>query len=185
MASSEQIDHWKQDIEAIISRGTRLINGLDSRSFNFKLSPDRWSVAQCISHLNKVNLLLAPAFREGLEKAPKNETKRLWKPGKFESIFLKVVSPNPPFPVPVPPPYIPELTAEPEESLEIFIQTHKDLLACLETARNIDVSKYKITSPAAKFIKLTVGGWYEGNCIHDNYHLGQAEKVLEEVRASQ
>ena len=181
MANNHQVQQWRDRIIAIQERCHLLVANTTETEFNLKPAPDRWSVSQCIDHLNKVSATLIPGLEAALDKPSLNSSGE-WQPGQFEKFFLKVVGPNPGFPVSVPKPYIPELTTEPDQSLEAFIDNHNRLIALLDKVAYVDVRKLRVPSPAMRLLRVSVGCWYESNIVHDNYHLSQAEAVLAEIK---
>ncbi len=181
MANNKQISEWRNNIENINDQCETLVKSASPREFILKPAPNRWSLGQCLDHLNKVSTKLIPALEKSLQNPGKNSDK-IWVPGKIEKIFLRVVGPKPGMPVPVPPPYVPALVPEQEETLDTFLKNHLQLIEILDKAISTDVSRIRISSPAMPLLRVSFACWIESNIIHDNYHLTQAGAVLAEIQ---
>lgn len=146
---------------------------------------DRWSIAQCLDHLNRANGKIAPQLEAGIEKA-KSDGKAStgpWKPGMLERFFIRMVGPNAPLPAPVPPDFLPADRISRDEILAKFAALHDRFLASLDEVERSGLVRVKVSSPVSKLIKCSLGGWFEATIEHGLYHLGQAETVRKELDA--
>jgi DinB superfamily len=147
-------------------------------------SPDAgtWSMALTLDHLNSVNQLLLPRLEEALERI---RTEGYYSDAEpryalAERFFIRLLSPNPPFQLPVPPIYVPTLRADPvRETGEPFIGLLDRIQGSIEMANGLDLKKAKIVSPASPLVRLTAGASLEAMVAHNEYHWAQVRALLD------
>ena len=143
---------------------------------------DTWSMALALDHLNAVNSRLVPLLDEALA--------RLRSDGYYsdvvpryalsERFFIRLLSPNPPFRVPVPALYVPRLPADPAREIgEPFLKLLDRIQATIEAANGLDLKKARIASPANPLVRFTVGAALEAMVAHNDYHWTQVRALLE------
>jgi hypothetical protein len=149
-------------------------------------SPDknRWNMAQIVAHLNSVARLGLPRIEEAVARlrAENLLSDNPPKYGWFERFFIRLLSPNPPFQVPVPSVYVPIASDDPTgqtgpEFLELLTRT----LTCIESANGLDLIRQKVPSPANEKLRLTVGAWLEGMVGHNEYHWIQVRALRDQA----
>jgi hypothetical protein len=149
--------------------------------WNWTPSPDCWSLAQIVDHLNKTGLTILPHIEAAIEELKR---KGLRSDGPFrysgmERFMIRLLSPNPPFKVPVPPMFVPSAPTGLDSSvLTEFLKLQDFFLACIEKANGYDLAALKITSPANRFLRLRVGAYLESNVTHEQYHWEQVRALL-------
>ena len=62
--ANPEIADYARQVEAIKSDAAALVNGLDDDRFNRQAGPQRWSVGQCLEHLNITHQAMLPRMRE-------------------------------------------------------------------------------------------------------------------------
>lgn len=138
-------------------------------------SPDKrtWNMALIIEHLNSVNRLGLPRIAECLARlrAEGHFSDDAPSYGFVERFFIRLLSPNPPFCVPVPSIYFPKAPANPtEETGKPFVEGLDRLLVSIQDANGLDLKRMKLRSPANALVRLTVGAWLESLVAHNDYH---------------
>jgi hypothetical protein len=132
-----------------------------------------WNMAQILEHLNCVARLGLPRIEETIARLNSEghlsdiPPKYSW----FERFFIRLLSPNPPFQVPVPSVYVPVASNDPAaETGPEFLGFLARTLKCIESANGLDLTRLKVASPANPNLRLTVGAWLEGMVAHNEYH---------------
>ncbi len=136
-------------------------------------NPSVWSMDLILDHLNSVGRQGLPAIEGVLAqiRADGRLSDEIPRYSLFERFFIRLLSPNPPFRVPVPPIYAPNTARYPaSETGPAFIETLDRLSACIESANGLDLKSHKMPSPASPGLRLTVGAWLEGLVAHNDYH---------------
>jgi hypothetical protein len=100
--------------------------------------------------------------------------------GPVERLIIRLLSPNPPFHLAVPPMYVPKLPADPAREIgEPFIELLVRIQGAIEAANGLDLKRVKVASPASPQLRLTLGAWLEGTVAHNEYHWMQVRALLE------
>ena len=150
-------------------------------------SPDRntWSMALVLEHLNSVARLGLPAIERGLAQL-RSDGVQSDAPPRYsigERLYIRLLSPNPPFRVPVPPIFVPERRADPAvETGPEFLRGLERTERCIHSANGLDLTRLKIPSPANSRLRLTVGAWLEGLVAHNEYHWMQVRALRSHAR---
>jgi len=148
----------------------------------WKWSPNAatWSMALVVEHLNLSARLGLPEIERALDRlqADGSVSDSLPKYGLLERLFIRMLSPNPPFKVPVPPIYIPKMAADPAaETGPEFLKTLDRTATCIHSANGLDLAKLRIPSPANEKMVFCVGVWLEGLVAHNEYHWMQVRAL--------
>lgn len=169
-------------LNAIIEEAEGIIT--DSTHSQWCWSPDNetWSQAQVFDHLATVEKEVHPGLQRAIQTL--REKNKLasggFEYGGMERFFIKILSPNPPFRIPVPNLYRPKEVAYTNPMAQVgivFLTTHKDFLALLPQAEGLDLKGIKVASPISPMIRLTLGCWFEGLVRHTEYHFGQVRAL--------
>ncbi len=146
-------------------------------------SPDRetWSLATTLDHLNISNGAVLPLYEKATRNLIKTDVKGAppIQYNRFERVFLRMVSPNPPFKVPVPPMYKPSLKdVNGANALSVFRAQHEAIANYLASCEGYDLMTEVIISPASRLVKLRLGAQFDALLSHDRYHWLQIEERL-------
>jgi DinB family protein len=172
------------EIDANISHAQSLAAGLSHARFNWRSEPGRWSIGQCLSHLNTVNGGDLAALRAAIEAG--KERRRTGK-GPFTYGFLSrkfVASMEPPATrkFKAPKYYEPVPESDPEETLAEYCRISAEIRRLLQLAAGLDLARVKATLPALPaplraIVKMPLGARFELLAAHDRRHLWQADQV--------
>ncbi|MCX6377974.1 MAG: DinB family protein [Armatimonadetes bacterium] len=160
---------------------TQVLDELTPAQWAWSPNKNTWSLATTLDHLNISNGAILPLYENStrnLIKSDKTGTPPL-QYNRFERVFLRLVSPNPPFKVPVPPMYKPSLKdVNGANALSIFRAQHEAIANYLASCEGYDLMTEIITSPASRLVKLRLGAQFDALLSHDQYHWGQIEEKL-------
>jgi hypothetical protein len=164
----DQLVQIKREVEEITT-------GLSDSQLDW--SPDRntWSINQILEHLDKVGELIVDPLRKRIEEL---KTRGLRGEGPFrysfiERLFIRMLSPNPPFRSPVPPQYVPAAAGTVKNALPRFLKLQDEFRALVQEANGLNLTALKVVSPASRVVRLSVGAWLEAMVAHEQYHLLQ------------
>src|SRR5262249_8356769 len=159
----------------------RIAGGLTLEQFNWRPAPDRWSIAQCLVHLNisarlfaermqaairagrAAGLLGSGPFRYGpvsrwVARAVDPVNRKKYKsPAKFIASAAKVY--------------------DIQEVLEEFHAAGAQWERCLHEADGLDLARVKVRSPAVPLMRFPLGALFGIQAAHERRHLLQAEDV--------
>jgi hypothetical protein len=173
------------EIEASQSHAESIVHGLSREQFNWRAEPGRWSIAQCILHLNICEAMDLAPLREAIEEA-RRRGKTGEGPFTYGLLVRKFVESMEPSPttrkVKAPAVYIPPEEAEPAATFAEFKRIHGELRRITESADGLHLSKVKTKMPALPAVlrplmRFPLGARLLLITTHDRRHLMQAEGV--------
>jgi hypothetical protein len=155
---------------------------LNEAQLNWKENAEKWSIAQCLSHLVETN----SSYFDTFEKIVAGKyTPSFWtKYSPFSGFFGKFVieSVNP---IKVKPIKVPTQTWQPTSSnlsrqiVPQFIQNQKRILDKIHLMSNLPLTQIKLASPANFFLTYSLSDAFEIIILHGQRHVNQAKKVKE------
>ena len=154
---------------------------LDRGAFNWSPEPGRWSVAECLEHLNQTGQrwadhlgpILFAAMRHGVHHRTPHVPGRI---GRKAIAMMETVS----RPLTAPAPFRPADRSdfEPRQVFWAFNAVGESWEATLRRACLLDLSSIRVGSPAAAWMRLPLGTWLFSLSAHEDRHLEQARCVL-------
>lgn len=178
---SELQDYVRQ-LDAVKTDAQGFVPGLADAQFQWRPEPGRWSVAECLDHLNVSVRATFPAFDRAMDEA---RAKGLmgqgpFKYGRFASWMIGSMEPPPKrrfrtFKV-----FMPGPTAgrPATDILSEFLAVRDGLIERLRRAEGLDLKRAKVTSPASRFFRMSLGAYFAFVIAHDRRHLWQARQVM-------
>lgn len=175
-----------REFDANVARAQALAAGLSREQFNWRPEPGRWSIAQCLSHLNVVNGQdLAPvgeairsARAKGLLGAPPFQY------GLLSRKFVQSMEPPVRGRTKAPKSYEPLPEGDPQATLAEYLRISRELRALVESSEGLDWRRAKTQMPALPavlraIVRIPLGARFALIAAHDRRHLWQAEQVRE------
>jgi hypothetical protein len=178
MASSE-LEAYRQEIARIQGEAQTLCGGFSDAQFNWTPAPGRWSIAQCMTHLNVVTAIDLPQIAAEIEKAKvagKFESGP-FRYGFFSKWFVRYMDAPAKSKVKAPRTYVPPPEAPRQKTLEEFISHHDRLAELVKRADGLDLRRVKVPTPIGKWVKFPLGQRFALILSHDRRHLWQANQV--------
>jgi len=152
------------------------LSQLPLHKLNYKISKDKWSILECIEHLNLYGNYYLPEIEKTIQFSKENPAKK-FKSGILGNYFVKIMEPKA------------KLNAMKtfvdknpcgseldERVFEKFFNQQKMFRKQLEQTKKVNLSKNKITTSISKLLKLKLGDTFRFINAHNNRHILQAEK---------
>ena len=176
---SPPLDEYQRQYEALREEARSMAGGLDREQINWAPAPEKWSIGQCLVHLNAVDRAYAKALERGISAA---HDKGMIGGGRIrynwlERWFIRSMEPPPKRRFSAPAKVAPAEDHDPEEIVKTFVETKDRLIDLLQRSDDLDVCRVKIVSPISKFLKLRLGAAFAVIAAHDRRHLWQARQV--------
>jgi len=186
MASAQAGGSLHPDIESLIDQlaairadADRLVDGLTNDQFNWRSAADRWSIAQCITHLNLVDGLdlkrlgsaVADARRAGMTGSGP------FRYGKVSSWFIARTEPPARLRVKAPTVYVPPETQHMDVAMAEFRRVQAGLAELVAQANGLDLARVKVPTPIGSWVRFSLGQRFRLITAHDRRHLHQAWEV--------
>ncbi len=170
----------ERQIDGVMAEARALLAGLTGEQINWRPGPDRWSVGECVSHLNVGIRAALPALDRAIEtaRARGHAGSGPFRYGWIARWIVRSMEPPPrrrftTFPV-----FYPVAAPHDAAALEAeFAEVRDALRARLAGAEGVDWRRAKVTSPASRFFRLPFGAYVAFLLAHDRRHLWQARQV--------
>ena len=183
--SQQILDDLIADVEAIINTVQSEFIPLDNDLLYKQPAPDKWSVNQCLQHLNVTGYHYLPRIKRAIEGAVGNCQKRKesYRPSWLGNMAYNVTKPAEGGIIPKPMktfkkefnPIIAEY--KPTSSIPEFLEQQKQLLHYLDQAKNINLGGNRISS-LIPIIRFKLGDAFRFLIAHEQRHILQAKNVI-------
>ena len=179
-----ELEEFRAQFEALSADAGALVSPLSDAQFSWSPSPDVWSVAQCIEHLNVTARAYLPALDEGIASAIRAG---VYGTGPFTytilgRLMVRSMEPPPLFRFKAPtifaPPATPQTQRTRSEIMAGFRGYQVQYIDRLRQANGVDLAKAKVASPANRLLHLSLGSGFALQIAHERRHLWQARQIL-------
>jgi hypothetical protein len=169
-----------EQFEAVKRDARNLFAGVTEAQFNWRPEPGRWSMGDCVAHLNvsasifvpKINTMIAEAQSKGYRS--QGPYKHTW----LGHLLASTIDPPPRFRVKAPKVFRPPLTVHPLDQTTADLLRNQDaFIDCARRANGLDLGAVRTTSPVTSLIKLTLEEALQLQAGHERRHLWQARNV--------
>jgi DinB family protein len=180
-----ELQQRRREFEASKTEVRALVAGLSHAQFNYRPAPDRWSIAECLVHLNTAANACFPAIDRAIAAA---QARGWTSAGPFRYGWLAnwmVRTFEPPvrrrfrtakiFRPPAPPP----LGYNTADVLADYVAVRDGLVERVQRAGGLDLKRAVVISPATRLFRMSLGAYLAFLAAHDRRHLWQARQVPE------
>lgn len=177
-----EFDAFRMQFEQLADEADRLAGAFTEEQFIWRPSPDSWSVAECLEHLNATARAYLPFLDEAIAEAIR---KGWYRPGPFRhnligrlSVYL--LEPPPRLRIRAPAVFEPQPTRGRQQTLAAFRAYQVQYVDRLRQGDGLDLARSKAQSPAAySWVRIPLGSAFMMMVSHERRHLWQAARVLE------
>ncbi|MBL4650831.1 MAG: DinB family protein [Aureispira sp.] len=179
MKSNELLQEVETATLALLKIAEENFVPLSSEALNQKPTPQKWSIAESLEHLNYYSNYYNKAIKIALDKAQEKQWKEV---PVFTSTWLgkksiKSVHPNNTKATKTPQALNPSSsTVQPDVVLR-FIAAQEEFLTLIEAAQNVNLNKAKVRIEVFKLLKLRLGDLFLFMIAHNQRHCNQALRV--------
>ncbi|SHK38560.1 DinB family protein [Hymenobacter psychrotolerans] len=155
---------------------------LSDDQLNRRPSPDKWSVGQCLEHLNIVGGLYLPTITRKLKQAKERGSKPAGtvKHGYIGRRMTEALrTPPTQKPMKTPQQFAPSGSRLPRTVVEVFSRQLDELTNLLEQARQVNANAVRIPNPIIPLLWPRLTDVAEMLVVHIRRHVAQAERVLD------
>jgi hypothetical protein len=174
-----ELKDYVSQIEEIRRDAEGLIDGLTEAQFNWQPEPGRWSIGECLEHLNVTARLYWPMIAEAINRSRVSGvmSNGPYKHGWFGNFLVRSAEPPPKMRFKAPRKFRPPSDQPLARVWPQFLAFQDRLLDLLQDANGVDLGKTKVQLPATQRIKLTLGQAFRLVAAHERRHLWQARQV--------
>jgi hypothetical protein len=186
-ATSEFFDQLTTELLTLRVLAQQRFRPLTPEVLNRRPSPSRWSVGQCLEHLNIVGGHYLPEIAARLNKALASGSKpaavvkhgfvgqRLTEAMRTPAAQRTFVSPER---------YAPTGNRLPRTVTEVFSRQLDELLRLVLLARQVNANTVRIPNPLVPLLYVRLTDQLEFLLVHIQRHIAQAEAVLQGIEVS-
>lgn len=179
----------ERQFEAVEEAAAELTKGLSGEQLLWRPAPRRWSIAECLDHLNAVGYKVLPCLDDLLARAespqpqprgPEHrgaEPRGRFRPGLVARLLIRFVEPPYRLRLRLPRAYLAPPPEDPERVKREFVELQGELIKRLYGASEIGLDAARVPSPANPRLRLNFGEWLSFLAAHERRHLWQAERV--------
>ncbi|CAN5266369.1 DinB family protein [soil metagenome] len=174
------LQELERDVQEAIHQVEQEFKPLSCEQLQWVPAPGKWSINDCLEHLNIYSRYYQPRIRKQVEKGG-TQRKATFKAGYFGEMMM-VMKPTPDGPIRKPMStmgsYNPiKQTLKNERALQEFLGHLYDLQDLLKLARRVNLEKHRITSTLGPILRFKLGDNYRFHIAHIQRHLLQASRV--------
>lgn len=154
-------------------------SGISPGQLNWKPSPDRWSIGQCLDHLLVSDCLYFPALKKIAAGNIEMSFWEKWSPfaGLFGKMLLHQVQENGKKKVKAPGVFLPAESNIDPGIMERFSKHLDTLTGYLVDCRNMDIDRIHISSPVSKMVTYSLRHAFMILTEHLHRHINQSIRV--------
>jgi len=180
LALAPELDELRRQFEAIAADAAELVAPLSEAQFHWRPAGDRWSIAECLEHLNATARHYLPALDDGIAEAIRLGT---YAEGPFEyrwygRLLVRLIEPPPVFRMTVTPQVQPATDRPKRATANGFGAYQVQYVDRLRQSNGIDLATARVRSPMAAWLRIPLGCGFAAMVAHERRHLWQARNVL-------
>ena len=174
-----------QELDAARSRLHALAATIDEPEWSRRPDRDRWSVAECVAHLDLTGEAFLPLIDEALGRAyaKGGGMQRRMRRSIAGWLLWRMQAPPPRFRVKTTKRFEPKGDLSKAELIERFDAVHDGLISRIHRADGYPIDRVRLVSPFDARVKYDVWASFTIIARHEQRHLWQAERVRDELRA--
>ena len=166
-------------IAATKQEGAAIAAGLSDVQFNWPPGQGRWSIAQCLNHLNVGDTLVLPAFDQAIAagRAAGKTSAGPFHYGWFSRLMISQMEPPPKWRMKTPLKKSAGTTHRLADVVPEFARVREQLAERVRQSDGLDLARIRTISPVNRLVRLPLGAYFEFILAHDRRHLWQARQV--------
>lgn len=174
------------EVDAIKAEGEAIVAGLTEDQLNWHpaggaRAAGRWSILDCLEHLNVGVTKALPAFDRSIAEGPsrKHAGSGPFSYGWFSRMMVASMEPPPKFRMRAPRLIRVQPSSARHSALVVpeFIRIRDQLADRIRAADGLDLARVRTISPINRLIRMPLGAYFNFILAHDRRHLWQARNV--------
>ena len=180
LALAPEVDAFRVRFEELANEADALVTPLSDEQFTWQPRPEVWSIAHCIDHLNATARTYLPSLDEGIADAIR---RGLYAEGPFSYNWLGRIlvwsqEPPPRFRSKAAAAFQPAPSRPRADIMAAFRAYQVQFVDRLRQANGLDLARARVSSPVAKWLRLSLGSGFALQIAHEKRHLWQARRLM-------
>jgi hypothetical protein len=179
-------DRCVQEINEARRRAEAVVLGLTAQQFIRQPEAGKWSVAECILHLNVTAAVMQPLMEKAIAQARQNKRVGVgsFSVGPKGRLLIWIAEPPPKFRMPAPPHLRPSARIDdPGKLLPEFLKAQDEWERLILASAGLDLSKIKVGKRFSPF-RARFAAALPWMMAHQRRHLLQAENVKRQISSA-
>lgn len=177
-----QLERLAEEYLDALDRLHRLREAVAPADWARRPAPGRWSVAECVAHLNLTSVACLPLLGEGLERAatlPRVPAGHRYRRGLLGWLLWRTMGPPARLRARTGAGFVPQGGAPPDQLVAEFERLQDRLMALLRGAEGLALDRVMVTSPFNARARYNLFAAFGIIVRHQHRHLWQAERARE------
>ena len=181
--SNELINSLQADLREIMLMASQL-ERYSATELAKEPAPGKWSVAQVLEHMNIYSRYYLDAIEQKLHLNSSEATAE-FRPGWLGNYFTRMMQPgNSTKKYRSPKDHTPVADLDAPAVIAEFIEQQERLIMYLRKAKSVNINATRVPISISKWVRLKLGDTFRFLIAHNERHLLQAKKHLEEPVAT-
>jgi len=175
-----QLQLLADELQFATARLHALASATPDEKWSERAHPDRWSVGECIAHLNLTGAAYAPLLRDAVARAKAaglRDAGRRYRRDLMGWLLWKMLPPPVRFRVRTPAEFIPQGGSPKAATVAEFTRLQQVFLDLLAEADGLPMKEIKVASPFNTKMHYDLYSCFSVLAPHEHRHLWQAEQV--------
>lgn len=181
MTNQTLITNLIKDVKNIISIVNKEFKALPIKQLNQKENVEKWSILECLEHLNRYHAYYNDAIKKGLKVAKSTTENKPYKNGWFGKMSIDMMSPDNTKKQKAITKFNPVGSQLTKETITKFLAYQQELLTFLEQAKSKNINQRKVPVEFFKLMKMKIGDALTFVVTHEQRHILQAQGVLQKL----
>jgi DinB superfamily len=177
-----EAQRFSKEVNDCRRRAEQLVSGLTAQQLTQRPEPSRWSIAECLAHLNITGNVVQKLSSAAVARAHAGVRKgKAFPIGPRARLLIWIAEPPPKFRIPAPKGIVPPVEfPDPTALLAEFMTVQGCWEKLMKAGERVDLSKIKVGSLFSPF-RCRLSGGLLWMMAHQRRHLAQAENVKREI----
>jgi hypothetical protein len=174
---------WIQEVQEAKRRAQQLVSGLSMEQLAQRPALAKWSIAECLAHLNVTASVVQPLVRRGIERGKKEKLfgKGPFSPGPKGRFLVWLAEPPPKIRMSAPKSVAPPVSIpDPAKLLPDFLQVQDEWEQLMRDSDGLNLARIKL-GPLLSPFRCRLSGGFPWMMAHQRRHLLQAESVKRQI----
>ena len=175
-----------QQLSAIDADVAELIAGLSTQQLAWRPTPQRWSIVECLEHLQLTIEQYTPNFERALARGRAEGIKGTGPfihPGRLRNWINRTIEPPYKFKAKTGGGFVPRSQQDPATVLANYVASHHRLRDWLRRADGLDLASLRVPHPIfGRLLHWTLGQAFAQVLGHERRHVWQAWQVRQSQR---
>lgn len=182
---SAELGHVKQELLDARERARRLSEGLAEAAWATSPGPGRWSIAECLTHLNITSERFIPIIDDAIREGREMSVRSTAPPRRDLLGWLLAKWLEPPYRIrsKTTAPFVPARIEPMADVLERFDYLQGELLVRIDRAQGLPLERLRVASPFNSKVKYNLYSALRLLPVHQRRHLWQAEQIRASLTA--